>query len=199
VVRHAESEANKARVFSGHDDPDLTELGRRQATAVGKRLAGEAVLRVVSSDLRRAAQTGAAIARVLDVPQEEDPRLREMFYGEWEGKTQEEIVERDRDTWERLARPSADFRAPGGESLAEVRERVHAAYLEIVAAHRDGEAVLVGHGNAIGMLLSALLDLPYENSWRFQLQNTGVTVIHDFDGTPVVASVNETAHLTGIE
>jgi broad specificity phosphatase PhoE len=199
VVRHAESEANKARVFSGHSDPGLTELGRRQAAAVGQRLAGEAVQRVVSSDLRRASETGKEIARALDVPHDSDPRLREMFYGEWEGKTQEEIVERDRDVWERLARPSADFRAPGGESVAEVRERVHSAYLEIVAAHAGEEAVLVAHGNAIGLLLVALLDLPYENSWRFQLQNTGVTVIHDFDGTPVLASVNETAHLTGIE
>jgi len=162
-------------------------------------LAGEPVQRVVSSDLRRASDTAKTIARALDVPHDSDPRLREMFYGEWEGKTQEEIVERDRDVWDRLAKPSADFRAPGGESLAEVRERVHAAYQEIVAAHVDEAAVLVAHGNAIGLLLAALLDLPYENAWRFQLQNTGVTVIRDFDGTPVMASVNETAHLTGIE
>lgn len=198
-MRHGESDANKARVFSGHSDPGLTELGQRQAEAVGRRLAEEPVQRVVSSDLRRAADTAKTIARALDVPHDSDPRLREMFYGEWEGKTQEEIVERDRDVWDRLAKPSADFRAPGGESLAEVRERVHAAYLEIVAAHVDETAVLVAHGNAIGLLLAALLDLPYENAWRFQLQNTGVTVIRDFDGTPVVASVNETAHLNGIE
>ena len=59
---------------------------------------------------------------------------REMYYGEWEGKTQEEIVERDRETWDRLARPSADFRPPGGESLA-VGVDVH---FDLVAAAEFG-------------------------------------------------------------
>ena len=113
-------------------------------------MAEEPAKRVVSSDLRRASETAKIIARALDVPHDSDPRLREMFYGEWEGKTQEEIVERDRDVWDLLARPRADFRAPGGESIAEVRRRMHTAYQEIVAAHMDEAVVLVAHGNAIG-------------------------------------------------
>ena len=199
MVRHGESEANKARVFSRHSDHGLTELGRRQAEAVGQRLKGEAVRRVVTSDLRRAQETADLIGAALGVPVESDARLREMHYGEWDGKTQEEIVEEDEEAWQGLIKPSADFRPPGGESLSEVRERVHAAYLELVAMHPDEEAVLVTHGNAIGMLLSALLDLSYASSWRFRLDNTGVSVIRDFDGTPVLESVNGTAHLSDIE
>jgi len=186
-------------VFSGHSDPRLTALGRTQASAVAERLSRERVHRVVSSDLARARETAAPIAASLGLPADADARFREMHYGEWEGKTQEVITAEYGTEWEALTKPTADFRAPGGESLQELRERVHDGYLDVVRAHPDETVVVVAHGNAIQMLLGALLGLPYENSWRFQLHNTGITLIRDFDETPVVVQVNDTSHLLSLE
>ena len=67
------------------------------------------------------------------------------------------------------------------------------------SAQPEGSVVVVAHGNAIGMLLGALLDMPYSAAWRFRLENTGVTTVQDFDGAPVLMSLNDTAHLSGLE
>lgn len=198
-MRHAESEANAAGIFSGHNDPPLTERGRLQALALAHRFQDEAIDRVVSSDLQRALETATALASGLDLEVMADARLREMNFGDWEGLTQEKIAEKDADAWESILKPTPDFRAPGGESLRELRERMYAAYRDVVAAQPEGSAVVVAHGNAIGMLLGALLDMPYSAAWRFRLENTGVTTVQDFDGSPVLMSLNDTAHLSGLE
>lgn len=195
LVRHAESEANASGVFSGHYDAPLTPKGRRQATALARRLAGTPIDRIVSSDLKRALETARLLSSERGIPVDTEARLREMHYGEWEGKTQEQISAQYGVDWEAVMRPSADFRIPGGESLAELRARVHAVYREVVAAHPEQTVVLLTHGNAKAALLGALLDLPYKNSWRFQIANTGLTQLRDIDGTPVIQSVNDTAHL----
>ncbi|MCZ6546186.1 MAG: histidine phosphatase family protein [Chloroflexi bacterium] len=199
LVRHAESEANAAGTFSGHSDPLLTERGRLQALALARRFQDEAIDQVVSSDLQRALETAKLLASGLDLEVMADARLREMDFGDWEGLTQEKIAEKDADAWESILKPTPDFRAPGGESLRELRERMHAAYRDVVDAQPEGSAVVVAHGNAIGMLLGALLDMPYAAAWRFRLENTGVTTVQDFDGSPVLMSLNDTAHLSGLE
>ncbi len=154
---------------------------------------------MVSSDLQRALETAKLLASGLDLEVMADARLREMDFGDWEGLTQEKIAEKDADAWESILKPTADFRTPGGESLRELRERMHAAYRDVVDAQPEGSAVVVAHGNAIGMLLGALLDMPYSAAWRFRLENTGVTTVQDFDGAPVLMSLNDTAHLSGLE
>ncbi len=198
-MRHAESEANDAGVFSGHSDPALTARGRSQAAALGARLSVESIDHVVSSDLTRARQTAELIATPLGLGVDADARFREMNYGDWEGKTSEAISAEYGTEWEALLKPTADFRAPGGESLRELRERVHAGYRDVVDRHAEETVVVVAHGNAIQMLLGALLGVPYENSWRFQLHNTGLTLIRQFDETPVLVQMNDTSHLSGLE
>jgi broad specificity phosphatase PhoE len=198
-VRHAESEANAAGTFSGHSDPLLTDRGRLQALALARRFQDEAIDQVVSSDLQRALETAKLLASGLDLEVMADARLREMDFGDWEGLTQEKIAEKDADAWESILKPTPDFRAPGGESLRELRERMHAAYRDVVDAQPEGSAVVVAHGNALGMLLGALLEMPYSAAWRFRLENTGVTTVQDFEGAPVLMSLNDTAHLSGLE
>lgn len=195
LVRHAQSEANRDGVFSGHDDPPLTDHGRAQAAALQRRLRDVDIARVWTSDLARAGETARLIVGQRSIPITTDERLREMNFGEWEGKAEDFLAEHFRANWDELMRPSADFRAPGGESLAEVRARMTAVYNDVVTSIPDGVALLVSHGNAIGALLAALLGMPFENSWRLQLANGGLTRIHHVDDTPVIVHLNDTSHL----
>lgn len=198
LVRHGESESNRDGIFAGRLDSPLTDRGREQARALHRRFAKIDIARVVTSDLKRAQETAALLVADRPITVEPDRRLREMHYGDWEGKTQQVLLDHFKDDWEALSRPTADFRAPGGESLAELRERVAAVYGEVVAAHPDATVILVAHGNAIGALLATLLDLPYHSSWRFQLANGGLSRVHHVDGTPVIVHVNDTSHLDGL-
>ena len=124
VVRHGESESNRDGRFAGHVESPLTERGREQARALGDRLAETPITRIVASDLERARETAAFVRGTRSVPVESDARLREMSFGEWEGMVEAEIVERWAEDWEAVLRPKAEFRAPGGESLRELRARM---------------------------------------------------------------------------
>lgn len=197
VVRHGESESNRDGRFAGHVESPLTERGREQARALGERMAGTTFARVVSSDLERARETAVLVGGSRSGPVVTDARLREMSFGEWEGMVEAEIVERWAEDWEAVLRPKAEFRAPGGESLRELRARMSAVYKELVESAAGESVLMVTHGNAIAALLASLLQTPYANSWRFQVSNCGLTRIHDVEGVPVIVTVNDTSHLNG--
>jgi broad specificity phosphatase PhoE len=136
LVRHGESVWIEEGRFQGRGDPPLSDMGLRQAAAVGARLAAPnappavplpntAPLAIWHSPLRRAAQTAAAIheAREADSPLRSLDLLTELGQGEWEGLTHAEVRERFP---ERLAAWRADpsnNHAPGGESLRDAAVR----------------------------------------------------------------------------
>jgi broad specificity phosphatase PhoE len=150
LVRHGESTWLPERRFQGHRDPPLSALGRRQAEAVGRRLASPGQppalpipvsppLAIWHSPLRRAAQTAAAIAaaRGGDVPLRVLDDLRELGQGAWEGLTHDEVRARFGPQLAAWQRDPPSNHAPGGESLHQALERARAAAGTIVARTGD--------------------------------------------------------------
>ena len=119
-------------------DVSINDAGRRQAEALARRLAPVAFDRVLTSPLFRARETAAIVAPGSSI--EADPRLREMDYGAWEGRTYAQIAEADgafRREWER----SPDVLAcPGGESGNDVAERVRGFLGDLLDEHRAWHA-----------------------------------------------------------
>lgn len=172
LVRHGESEWNEQRITQGQTPhPRLTALGREQAAAAAALIAADLAARrspaagpsagvvegvvelVVSSDLRRAAETAQVIADRLGVGVESDPRLREQALGRLEGLGYDE-------TW--AAAESHDWTDPtipvaGGESVAHLTARIAGALENHLSG---GLRVLVTHGDAIRAAL-AHLDGPH--------------------------------------
>lgn len=160
VVRHGRTAWNAAGRFQGRADPDLDEMGRRQADECGKELAarfdqaGLEVPEVISSDLRRAAATAAAVAGAFGCPYSTDARLREVDVGAWEGLTPQE-AERTFPAEYREWVTGADVRRGGGETLAEAGRRV-ADRVEASAAATAVPLVVVGHGMSLQAALGDL-------------------------------------------
>ena len=133
IVRHGQSQGNLSETFLGYTDLGLTELGERQAAALAVRLRTVHLDAVYSSDLCRAMNTVLPAAREHGLAVIPDRRLREIFAGEWEGVTFDEIARRfpaDRALWKTnigLSRPT------GGESVTELTARVKEALDEIAA------------------------------------------------------------------
>lgn len=156
--RHARTAYNSQARLQGQIDIPLDEVGHWQARTSAARLAARyRPARIVASDLTRAAETADYLSRLLDVPVELDPRLRERAFGEWEGLTGHEIDAR----WPgefRAWRAGGDPAGVGAESRADVAARVSAAVLDQVA-RTDGRGglVVVSHGAAIGSLVAELL------------------------------------------
>ena len=195
VVRHGQSVSNAERRFAGHQQSPLTDHGRCQALALAARLRDAKISRVFSSDLDRAYETAKILAEPHGVSVEMDSRLREMYFGQWEGKTETEIVARWPEHWKGVFNPHSGFSAPDGESLYELRVRIKTIYQEIINQSLGKLVLMVTHGNAIGALLADCLGVSYANSWVFQVSNCGLTRILIQDSHAKILVVNDTEHL----
>jgi broad specificity phosphatase PhoE len=147
IWRHGHTDWNGGDRVQGQTDVPLNELGRAQAAAAAARLAKLRPDAIVSSDLIRTADTAASLAAKTGLPVRFDARLRERFFGEWQGHTIDEIRRR----W---PREYADWRAGvpapgcGIESLDDVGKRVGEALVDATEAAPGGTVVAVTHGGA---------------------------------------------------
>ncbi len=189
LVRHGQSTANAQGLLLGRSDVVLTDLGYRQAEAIGSTLDRAAEVR--SSSLRRATETAAALAA--GAPVVIDDRWIEVDYGEHEGRPLGEVPA---DVWTQW-RSDPSFRPAGGETLAEVNVRVREACEELFAndgagARGDGDIVVVSHVSPIKAAVSWALGGGPELAWRLYLGTGSVTRIGWGRGVPVLRSFNET-------
>lgn len=161
--RHGRTEWNHSGRFQGQEDIDLDETGREQALRAAEVLATRDPSMIVASDLRRAADTAAALSELSGVPVTYDTRLRETDAGKWQGLSFAEIDERfsrDNAAW-RGGDPAV--RAGGAENRLDVGERMLAAVTDAVGRVAPSETlVVVSHGGAIRAALAALMGLPPE-------------------------------------
>jgi glucosyl-3-phosphoglycerate phosphatase len=156
IWRHGQTEWNSTDRIQGHTDIALDEVGRRQAVAAASALATYRPDLIVSSDLRRAADTAAALAAETGLPIHFDPRLREQFYGEWQGLTGAEVAS---------FYPEANARWRRGEPISaydiedrdDLAKRVAAAARAAVELADGGTVVLATHGGSAKYMLAEML------------------------------------------
>lgn len=194
LVRHGRTDQNAQGRLLGRADPDLDELGRRQAAAVGDAIASGRfgpVAAVVSSPLRRAMQTAIAIG----MPVATDDRLLELDYGEMEGMPVAEVPAGTWTDW----RSDVDFRPPGGESLAELGARVRAACSEWSnSLDAPGTVVLVSHVSPVKAAVAWALGVGDQIAWRAHLDTASFTQVVLRGDRPVLSLFNATEHLRGL-
>ncbi|MFI6580397.1 histidine phosphatase family protein [Embleya sp. NPDC050493] len=160
--RHGQTTWNVERRFQGQTDIPLTDEGLAQARRSARLLAALRPDAIVASDLTRAVDTAAELARLVDVPVILDPALRETYAGEWQGLTNREIEETFPEQFAAWRR-GEPVRRGGGELESEVAERMAEAIgLAVEKLPEDGTLVVVSHGGAIRCGLGAMLGLPRE-------------------------------------
>jgi glucosyl-3-phosphoglycerate phosphatase len=161
--RHGHTEWNSEQRVQGHTDTPLSELGRSQAAEAAELLAGRAPGALISSDLARCTDTAAPLAALTGLPVRLDPRLRERFYGEWEGLTMTDVAHRWPDSYARKAAgaDAADL-GHGIERPVDVMKRVGEALREIAAGVPDQVTVVVTHGGAARYGMFDLLGWPID-------------------------------------
>ena len=210
IARHGATPNNAQARYTGQSDIALSPFGERQAEALAQALASEHFDGIVSSDLRRARATAEAIARYHDlVPLLEDADLREIAMGEWEGRTFAEAMEHSPDLMRRWQEDAVNVAPPGGETVAEFRDRLVRALDRWHAAYPQGTLLWVTHGGAVGVLLCHLLDMNLHRRWQFRRDNAAITEIdlgvregrHGQEPArhAIVNRLNDTSHLRALE
>jgi glucosyl-3-phosphoglycerate phosphatase len=152
--RHGQTEFNAQRRFQGQTDVPLNDAGRQQARSAARYLAALQPDAIFSSDLSRATQTAAELARLTGLSVKLDEDLRERHGGLWEGLTDTEIRER-------FPEEHASWVPPEGETAEQVADRASAAMARIADSLPGGSlAVVAGHGANLGMGMARLLGIP---------------------------------------
>lgn len=193
VVRHGETPFNREMRYLGTADAPLSPAGVEQAERLAASLGPLPLQAVYSSPLSRASETGRRIAEARQMDLRLEPRLREQAFGEWEGLTRSEVLERDGD---RLLRWESDLglAPPGGESLLSVQERTLDLVEELSRLHPGEWIALVSHVGPIKAVLCATLDAPLATARRMFLDPGTVTVL-DWGKHPVIRLFNAHGHL----
>lgn len=201
LVRHGEQEYTESISMGDALDAPLSDLGRRQAAAVGRRLADTDIHAVYSSTLQRARDTGAAIGAHHDLVPTEHHDLREIDL--WRDFPQDKALLDVYSEQELVAIFRAGHRTrrwdayPHAEPAAEFQGRVLATIDEIIASHHDERVVVACHGGVINAVLAHVLQSTIDN--LVKVHHTSISVVRGADDRRVAISVNDFAHVLPIQ
>ncbi len=154
LIRHAESESNRNRTFTGQLDVGLTDTGKEQARRLAEHFRGISPDAIVSSDLSRVVATVMPTAREKGLPIRRDPAFREIYGGAFEGRTYEDIGE---EYPAELAVWLGDIDhgvCPDGESIEDVKARVLPAFFRLIGESEGKTLILATHATPVRALLS---------------------------------------------
>ncbi|MBU4276988.1 MAG: histidine phosphatase family protein [Proteobacteria bacterium] len=173
LMRHGEITQSSPRRFVGRRDLPLTELGRTQAAGWGERLRGVGFKAVYTSPLSRCQDSARLAAPGREIVVE--TRWQEISLGAWEGLSVEEVRERFPGEYEARGEDLAGHRPQGGESFADVAERI----VPLLEALADGPspALVVAHSGVIRAGLCRVLGLPLKHLLRLELDYAGLCLV----------------------
>jgi broad specificity phosphatase PhoE len=173
LVRHGEVDGGEGKVVGQLDLP-LSDAGMKTIAGLADSWCGPPPDGLFTSDLRRAAESARILATRMGVAPRVDPRLRELSFGDWEGLTWEEVHRRSGGRLAAWGERWWEVAPPGGETFADLSQRVLAWFREVEA----GEVVVaVVHGGSLRALLATLLDLPRGEIFNFRVDCSHVSAV----------------------
>jgi probable phosphoglycerate mutase len=196
LVRHGRSNANRKHVLAGRTPGvGLDPTGLAQAERLVERLAECRITAIVSSPMERCVATVGPVSRALGMPVTLDERLTEVDYGQWTGRSLDEL--RKEPAWRTVQDHPSAMVFPGGEALAAVSARAVAAAREHAAA-TDGAVLLCSHGDLLGAIVADALGLHLDLFQRLILVPSSVSVVHYTPTRSFVERFGDTGTLAGI-
>ena len=188
LIRHGEPDEGARGRCYGRLDVGLSPTGLASAEQLARGLRSVKLAAVYSSPRTRALQTATALCAAPIV----DARLREIDFGEIEGRTYEEIERERPELYKRWMESPTLVRFPGGESYGELRARVASCVGDAVASHAGAAIAVVAHGGVVRAALADALDLPDERAFALDVGYGRVSVVDWFGPTPIVRLINGT-------
>ena len=165
LIRHGMPQGGQR--YRGWLDDPLSEQGWQQMNEALEREHSWDL--IVSSSLIRCADFALALGERLHRPVQLEPRLREISFGNWEGRTASEIYQEAPEEIANFWSDPVNHSPPGGERLEQFAQRIEAVWSELTEEHRGKHILLVGHGGVIRMIIGQLLGMPLNNLFRLEV------------------------------
>jgi alpha-ribazole phosphatase/probable phosphoglycerate mutase len=173
LLRHGEPLGG--RKYRGQIDDPLSETGWRQMReAVADHCPWQ---HIISSSLCRCADFARELATRHELSLDLEPRLMEIGFGEWEGRTADELMAEDPQRLFRFWSDPINNIPPGAETLSDFEQRVIAAWDDLLLQHAGKHLLVIGHAGMIRMIVRHVLAMPLENMFRLKVDLAGFTRI----------------------
>ena len=169
----------------------LSSEGKRRIRSLAKRFKGFPADCICTSLLKRARESGEMIARILGKKVVVDPRLNELKWGAWEGKTADELLRENHSAYQQwLENPLRT--PPQGESVGSLQKRVRRFLRDCLKRYKNKTVVVVSHGGPIKMLLIEALKLPRKYLFHFRIDVASVTILKFYPQKTQLLCLNNT-------
>lgn len=196
LIRHGETDWNRAARMQGHADVALNDLGREQAYQVARAMASYQLDAIYSSDLSRAFDTAQAIAaQHPSLSVQVSSLWRERDYGQFQGMTLPEVEAIDPHAAQQWRARVADFAPDGGENLLQFQARIAAQLQSVAAQHAGQQIAIICHGGVLDMVWRIAHALPVDTPRAWALPNTGINHLRWANSVWQVLDWGNTAHL----
>jgi len=174
IIRHGEPVGGI--MYRGQKDDPLSEKGWQQMRdAVSDHKPWDII---VSSPMIRCAAFAEELADRHQISLVFDERIKEIGWGDWEGKAPAELNAIDPQTVARALNEPHVHRPANAESLHDFRQRVTRAWQDITSTHNEKHILIVAHAGVIRAVLTYILNTPVENMFRIHVPNASITRIH---------------------
>jgi probable phosphoglycerate mutase len=197
-IRHGETVLTPTRKFSGTGslNPELMQEGLDQADLVAEEAAKLGADVLIASPLKRTTQTAETIARTTGLEIIFDESWYELSFGDWDGKSIEEVKAEDPDAYQAWLNSTA-YAPGGGESYDEASVRIEEALEKLVAQYPGKKVIVVTHNGVIKTAIKLAMGAPAEAVFHVDATPCSISSISIWpsDGLRAVRSVNERGHL----
>lgn len=193
LVRHGETEANVAGLYSGHAPTPLTERGIAQAQTLGTLLRNVPVDNVLCSELERARHTTQLILAEREVPVRNMPELNEMFFGGWEMRHHRDLAREDAENYAVWCNDWQNATPTNGEGFQAFSQRVERFIAQLADYKACQNLLVVSHQGVLSVLIARLLSMPAAAMWHFRVEQGCWSAIDFCDDFAVLKVLNSRA------
>lgn len=166
LVRHGN--VKTPGLFCAQPDEPLSEQGWAQLDALSSHANWD---QVISSPHNRCLQFAQQFTDKHQIPLQIDARLRELDFGDWRGRTQQDIWDNHQAPLQQLWSSPLQFTAPGGESMQHFIKRVAVAWQQLLIDYRNQSILLLSHAGVIRIILTIALDIDYMSAQKFKIEH----------------------------
>lgn len=193
LVRHGETEANVAGLYSGHAPTPLTERGIAQAQTLGRLLRNVPVDNVLCSELERARHTTQLVLEDREVAVRNMPELNEMFFGDWEMRHHRDLAREDAENYAVWCNDWQNATPTNGEGFQAFTLRVERFIAQLADYKACQNLLVVSHQGVLSVLIARLLSMPAAAMWHFRVEQGCWSAIDFCDDFAVLKVLNSRA------
>jgi alpha-ribazole phosphatase len=197
LIRHGETHWTKQKRYQGTSDTRLNARGRKQIQNFVNEVVRYKPHVIFSSSLERCRESAEILCEALEMKPMIDDRLNELHFGDWEGKTAEELIKEKNKTYGRWIKGKL-VTPQGGESVQSLRKRVRAFIGHCVEKYDNKKIIIVTHGGPIRMFFIELLKLSMKTCFQFRVDPGTMTILGVYDYSTQLVLLNSPLPKKGI-